>query len=60
MAGFIEGVQRGQTVLFPDRLEDWIGEEDLVGLVEEKIFARCETVKKSIANATFEQFLNGR
>lgn len=28
MAGFIGGVQRSQTVLFPDRLEDWIGEED--------------------------------
>jgi transposase len=34
MAGFIEGVQRGQTVLFPDRLEDWIGEDDLVRVVD--------------------------
>lgn len=34
MAGFIEGVPRGQTVLFPDRLEDWIGEDDLVRVVD--------------------------
>ncbi len=24
MAGFIEGVNRDQTTLFPERLEDWI------------------------------------
>ncbi|CAM3335763.1 transposase, IS4 family [Paracoccus aminovorans] len=34
MAGFIEGVQRSQTVLFPERLEDWIGEDDLVRVVD--------------------------
>ncbi|AGT11045.1 IS1182 family transposase [Paracoccus aminophilus] len=34
MAGFIEGVQRSQTVLFPNRLEDWIGEDDLVRVVD--------------------------
>jgi len=34
MAGFIEGVDRGQTVLFPDRLEDWIGEDHLVRVVD--------------------------
>jgi transposase len=33
MTGFIEGVDRGQTVLFPDRLDDWIGEASLVRLV---------------------------
>lgn len=33
MAGFIEGVQRSQAVLFPERLEDWIGEDDLVRVV---------------------------
>ena len=32
MAGFIEGIQRSQTVLFPERLEDWIG--DLVRVVD--------------------------
>lgn len=34
MAGFIEGVDRGQTVLFPDRLDDWIGEDSVVSLVD--------------------------
>ncbi len=34
MAGFIEGVDRGQTVLCPDRLEDWIGEDSLVRVVD--------------------------
>lgn len=34
MAGFIEGIQRSQTVLFPDRLDDWIGEDDLVRIVD--------------------------
>jgi transposase len=34
MVGFIEGVGRGQTVLFPDRLEDWISEDSLVGVVD--------------------------
>lgn len=33
MAGFIEGVQRSQTVPFPEQLEDWIGEDDLVRVV---------------------------
>lgn len=33
MAGFIEGVDRGQSVLFPDRLDDWIGEDSLVRVV---------------------------
>lgn len=34
MAGFIEGIDRCQTVLFPDRLEDWIGEDHLVRVVD--------------------------
>lgn len=34
MAGFIEGVQRSQAMLFPERLEDWIGENDLVRVVD--------------------------
>lgn len=34
MAGFIEGVDHGQTVLFPDRLEDWIVEDNLVRVVD--------------------------
>ena len=34
MAGFIEGVNRDQTTLFPERLEDWIGEDHLVRVVD--------------------------
>ncbi len=34
MASFIEGVNRDQTVLFPERLEDWIGEDHLVRVVD--------------------------
>lgn len=34
MAGFIVGVDRGQTVLFPGRSEDWIGEDNLVRVVD--------------------------
>ena len=34
MSGFIEGVARGQTVLFPDRLEDWIHDDHLVRVVD--------------------------
>ena len=34
MAGFIQGVDRGQAVLFPERLEDWIGEDNLVRVVD--------------------------
>jgi hypothetical protein len=34
MAGFFEGVDRGQSVLFPDRLDVWIGEDGLVRFVD--------------------------
>ena len=34
MAGFIEGVNRDQTTLFPERLEDWIVEDHLVRVVD--------------------------
>jgi len=34
MAGFIEGIDRGQSVLFPDRLDDWIVEDSLVRVVD--------------------------
>ena len=34
MADFIEGIDRGQTVLFPDRLDDWIAEDSLVRVVD--------------------------
>ncbi len=34
MAGFIEGVSRAQETLFPERLDDWIGEDHLVRVVD--------------------------
>lgn len=34
MAGFIEGVGRAKTTLFPERLDDWIAEEHLVRVID--------------------------
>jgi transposase len=34
MSGFIEGVDRDEVTLFPDRLEDWIDEDHLVRVVD--------------------------
>ena len=34
MKRFIEGVDRGQGTLFPDRLEDWIGDDNAVRVVD--------------------------
>ncbi len=34
MKRFIEGVERTQSTLFPDRLEDWIGEDNAVLVVD--------------------------
>ena len=34
MAGYIEGTDRGQVTLFPDRLEDWIGEDNPVRVID--------------------------
>tara|TARA_B100000378_G_scaffold178615_1_gene144298 strand:- start:170 stop:421 length:252 start_codon:yes stop_codon:yes gene_type:complete len=34
MARFIDGIDREQVTLFPDRLEDWIGEDHLVRVVD--------------------------
>ncbi len=34
MKRFIEGVDRTQSTLFPDRLEDWIGEDNAVRVVD--------------------------
>ncbi len=31
---FIEGVDRSQSTLFPERLEDWIGEDNAVRVVD--------------------------
>jgi len=34
MGRFIEGVDRTQTTLFPDRLEDWVGEDNAVRVID--------------------------
>ena len=34
MSGYIEGTDRGQSTLFPDRLEDWIDEDNPVRVVD--------------------------
>ena len=34
MKRFIEGVDRTQSTLFPERLEDWIGEDNPVRVVD--------------------------
>jgi transposase len=34
MKRFVEGVERGQSTLFPDRLEDWIGEDNPVRVID--------------------------
>jgi transposase len=34
MKRFIEGVYRGQSTLIPDRLEDWIGDDNVVRVVD--------------------------
>jgi transposase len=34
MKRFIEGIDRGQSTLFPERLEDWIGEDNAVRVID--------------------------
>ncbi len=34
MKRFIEGVDRGQSTLFPECLEDWIGEDNAVRVID--------------------------
>ncbi|MBZ0162848.1 MAG: IS1182 family transposase [Notoacmeibacter sp.] len=34
MSGYIKGVDRGQITLFPERLEDWIGEDHPVRVID--------------------------
>ena len=34
MKRFIEGVDRGQSTLFPERLEDWIGDDNPVRAID--------------------------
>src|SRR3546814_16774112 len=34
MRRFVEGLDRGQSTLFPDCLEDWVGEENPVRVID--------------------------
>src|SRR6202162_2023211 len=34
MRRFVEGMDRGQSTLFPERLEDWIGEDNAVRVID--------------------------
>jgi hypothetical protein len=34
MKRFVEGTDRGQSTLFPESLEDWIGEDNAVRVVD--------------------------
>ena len=34
MSGYIEGADREQDTLFPERLEDWIGEDHPVRVID--------------------------
>ncbi len=34
MKRFVEGADRGQSTLFPDRLEDWVGDDNPVRVVD--------------------------
>ena len=34
MSGYIEGVDREQSTLFPERLEDWISEENPIRAID--------------------------
>ncbi len=34
MKRFVEGVDRGQSTLFPDRLEDWIDDDNPVRVID--------------------------
>ncbi len=34
MKRFVEGVDRGQSSLFPERLDDWIGEDNPVRVID--------------------------
>ncbi len=34
MKRFIEGVDRGQSTLFPECLEDWVGEDNAIRVID--------------------------
>ncbi len=41
MKRFIEGESRGQSVLFPDRLDDYIGEDNPVRAIDVFVDENC-------------------
>ena len=53
MAGFIEGVHRDQTTLFPERLEDWISEDHLVRVVD--LFVDAAARNRNIGEALLRE-----
>ncbi len=34
MKRFVEGIDRGQSTLFPERLDDWVSEENPVRVID--------------------------
>lgn len=50
MAGFIESVDRGQTTLFPERLEDWVGDDHVVRVVD--LFEELDLTAMGFARAS--------
>ena len=56
MSRFVEGADRGQSTLFPECLEDWIGEDNPVRVNIAKIFdalirSTIKQVKRSPARS---------
>ncbi len=46
MKRFVEGVGRSQGTLFPEHLEDWIGEDNPVRVIEVFVEAPKKTVSQ--------------
>jgi hypothetical protein len=56
MRRFVEGVDRGQTTLFPECLEDWIGEDNPVR--PKATLAGCSTTYAFIRNPATSSVLS--
>ena len=55
MSRFFEGVDRSQSVLFPERLEDYVGEDNPVRVVDafvEHLDLTTQGFERAIAQAT--------
>ena len=48
MRRFVEGADRGQVTLFPDCLEDWIGEDNPVRVID--IFVATNSIWPSLGS----------